>query len=82
MRLAALACLLALTACVIPEPVVSGFNGSSVTVQAAGLEPTSPPGPDEIAVANDACATAGKSARFASKRIVGDGRVEYLFLCV
>jgi hypothetical protein len=61
---------------------VSSFNGSSVTVQAPGLEITSPPGADDVAAANATCATAGKQARYASKRFVSDARVEYLFLCV
>lgn len=81
MRLAALACLLPLAACVASEPAVSSYNGDSVTVQAPGLEPNSPPGPDEVAVANATCATGGKQARYASKRFVSEARVEYLFLC-
>ena len=81
MRLAALACLLPLCACVTSAPAVSSYNGDSVTVQAPGLEPTSPPGPDEVAVANEVCASGGKTARYASKRMVADARVEFLFLC-
>lgn len=82
MRLAIVLSAIALAGCVASEPAISSFNGSSVTVQAAGLEPNSPPGPEEIAVANEACGSAGKQARYASKRFVGEARVEYLFLCV
>ena len=81
MRFIALACLLPLCACVIPEPVVSGFNGDSVSIQGPGLS-MSPPGAEDTALANATCADAGKRARYASTRMVGEARVEYLFLCV
>jgi hypothetical protein len=81
MRLVALVCLLPLAACVIPEPVVSGFNGDSVSIQGPGLS-MSPPGEGDIALANATCADAGKRARYASTRMVADARVEYLFLCI
>lgn len=82
MRLAALACLLPLCACVSAGPVISGYNGDSVSIQAPGLEPKSPPSADEVALAAETCGANGKQARYASKRFVADATVEYLFLCV
>jgi hypothetical protein len=78
MRFVFLAAILPLAGCVIPPPVVSSFNGSSVTVQTPGINPTTPPDAKETAVASAAC---GKPARFASGRKVADARIEYLFIC-
>lgn len=79
----ALIALLLLSACITPEPpAVSGFNGSSVSVQRAGLAPASGPGPEEIAVADETCGAVGKRARLASNRMVTEYRTEHLFLCL
>ena len=78
MRFVFLAAMLPLAACVIPPPVVSNFNGSSVSIQTPGISPTSPPAADDLALAT---ATCGKPARFASGRKVADARIEYLFIC-
>lgn len=81
MRRLTIACLLPLCACVVPEPVVSGFNGNSVSIQGPGLTPSAP-GPDDTALAQSTCANTGKRAEYASARMVGDARVEWLYLCV
>lgn len=62
----------------VSEPVVSAYNGNSVSIQSPGLDPTSPPAPSDVALASKTC---GKPARFASGRMVADARVEYLFIC-
>lgn len=73
------ASMLCISACVtIPPPVVSAFNGDSVNIQTAGLDPSSPPGVDDQALAD---ATCKGPARPAGGRVIGDGRIEYLFLC-
>ena len=69
---------LPLSACLAASgAVVSDYNGASVKIQGAGLEPTSV-FDDEQALAD---ATCGKPARFASGRVIGDGRIEKLFIC-
>jgi len=62
----------------IPPPVVSHYNGNTVSIQGPGLAPSSPPGPEDIALATETC---GKPARYASGRMVGEARVELLFIC-
>lgn len=82
MRAFILTAFVAVSACVLPPSVVSSFNGDSVTVQRPGLAPASGPGPEEIALANKTCATAGKTARIASNRMVSESQTEHLFLCL
>jgi hypothetical protein len=78
MRYALLSVVL-LSACVaMPEPVVSAYNGSTVSIQGPGLAPPSAPGADDIALAS---ATCGGKATYASGRMVGDAWVERLFIC-
>lgn len=78
----ALACLGLVAGCVTTEPVVSGFNGSSVSIQRPGLAPASGPGPEEIALAQETCRAIGKNARHASNRMVSEYTTEHLFLCL
>ncbi len=63
----------------IPEPVVSQFNGNTVSIQGAGLAPVSAPGSDDITLAE---ATCGGAVRYASGSVVADGLVERLFICI
>ena len=69
----------ALSACVgSMAPVVSAYNGASVSVQEPGLSTNSPPSAE---AAQSASATCGKPASYASARMVTDSTVEYLFIC-
>lgn len=82
MRYALLLAFLPVAACMeIPASAISSFNGSSVTVQRPGLAPASGPGPEEIALANEACATNGKTARAMSNSMVAEAVTEHLFIC-
>lgn len=79
MRIALIALPLALSACLEPSPpVVSAFNGNTVTIQTPGLFATEPPYEDDMALAR---ATCGKPARYASGRMVGEYHVDKLFIC-
>jgi hypothetical protein len=78
MRFVFLAAILPLAGCVIPPSVVSGYNGSSVTIQRPGLPPASGPGQEEIDLAKKTC---GGNATIASNRMVADSRTEHLFIC-
>jgi len=64
------------------DPVVSAYNGDSVSIQEPGLSATTPPGVDTDALANSVCGERGARARFASGRMVSDATVEYLYLCI
>lgn len=78
-----IAALLFLGACTSP-PVVTGFNGNSVTIQQMGYETFTP---EAKAEAERLCATEGKTAEPASltpapqKGLVAPIS-NYLFLCV
>lgn len=62
-------------------PVAVQFNGYSVTVSAwAGLG--IPASDDVAALASDACASAGKTARYQTRRYLGNGQTEYFYLCL
>lgn len=75
---AAMAALGFLGACVDTSPVVSAYNGDSVTIQRPGLPPASGPGPEEIALAADTC---GGTAKLASNRMYDEYTTEHLFIC-
>ncbi|NBW22993.1 MAG: hypothetical protein EBR82_85120 [Caulobacteraceae bacterium] len=78
------AALAALSACVSdgPEkPVVSAYSGSSVALQGFGMFGYEHPKPEFDAEAQRVCAKGKKSAEYASTRLVGEYRVEYLYLC-
>ena len=78
MRYALLSVVL-LSGCItIPEPVVSAYNGSTVSIQGPGLAPPSAPDTDDIALAS---ATCGGKAVYASGRMVSESWVERLFIC-
>lgn len=63
------------------QPVVSGFNGSSVSIQQAAMW-RSDPLPQTTAEAASVCARVGKQAEYASMRMVGEFTGEFLYLCV
>lgn len=75
----AVACLL-LSACVAGgmDPVVSAYNGNTVSLQVPGLSIPPKAFPDEQALAD---ATCKGNASYASSRMVSDARVEMLFIC-
>lgn len=79
MRYALLSVVL-LSACVAGgmDPVVSAYNGSTVSLQVPGLSIPPKAFPDEQAVAEQTC---GGKASYASSRMVSDSRVEMLFIC-
>ena len=84
MKIAVLAIpALVLTACAgeLAPPVVSGFNGDSVSVQDAGMFPREPRA-EVIAEAQRVCGRAGNAAEYASTRQVSDFVQEHLFLCI
>lgn len=76
--IAILAAASALAGCVTTDPVVSAYNGSSVSIQGPGLPPASGPAPDAIALAKETC---GGNATPASNRMVGEYTTEHLFIC-
>lgn len=78
----ALAGFAGLAGCMSMEPVVADYNGHSVKIQAPGLEPSSPPSPAEDAKAQEVCGAAGKTAKYASARLISDATKEYLYLCI
>lgn len=75
----AVACLL-LSACVAGgmDPVVSAYNGTTVSLQVPGLSIPPRAFPDEQELADQTC---GGKASYASSRMVSDSRVEMLFIC-
>lgn len=64
--------------CVSSEPVVSSYNGSSVSIQTPGIQASVPPSTDEIALAAKTCQG---PVEYASGRKVADATIEYLFIC-
>jgi hypothetical protein len=79
MRLTIALLALPLAACVGGmDPVVSGYNGNTVTLQVPGLSIPPSAAPDEQALAASTC---GGTAAYASSRMVSDSRVEMLFIC-
>lgn len=79
-RLAALAALPLLAACVVPAPFVSSYNGDSVNI-------TLPVGGavgSAYTMANDTCKRGGKgTSQLASSRVLPNyGGTDYLFLCL
>ncbi len=83
MHRALLVAPLLLAACV-PEPgVVSGFNGSSVTIRQGTFATVAEVTPAIQAEADRICGTAGKRAEFASTLSAPDASyAEHLFLCL
>lgn len=75
---AAMAAFGFLGACVDTSPVVSAYNGNSVSIQTPGLNPYSPPAAEDAALAAKTCQG---NAEFASGRMIADAVVEYLFIC-
>jgi hypothetical protein len=78
MRFVFLVAMLPLAGCVIPPSVVSGYNGSSVTIQRPGVPPASGPFQEEIDLAKQTC---GGNATIASNRMVSEFITEHLFIC-
>lgn len=78
------AALLPVVACspTTDTPVISGFNGDSVSLQGAGFLSASKPGPAFDAEANRLCARRGTKAEYASSRMVGEYTAEHLYLCI
>ncbi len=73
-----------LTACTTGEPVVSSYNGSSVSIQQVGYAEASAA---TISEANRICGIDGRKAELASLKAAPaidpiNPNVEYLFLCV
>ena len=78
MRYALLSVVL-LSGCItIPEPVVSAYNGSTVSLQTPGISIPSKAFPDEQALADQTCKS---KASYASSRKVSDAMLEMLFIC-
>ena len=80
-RILGIAGLVALAGCAMP-PVVSEFNGDSVTVQSQ----TAANGAEVTAEASRICATRGRIAEYASSRQIPNPQVmiptyAHLFLC-
>ncbi len=75
-----LVCLFLLSACVVPAPAVSDFNGSSVKIQTSVFNSNA----QEQATAEAAriCQKVGKRAEYASARQLSDYDSELLFLCL
>lgn len=69
---------LALAACVMPEPVVTQYNGDSVTVRSLGLTGTAPDARD-TAVAQNACG--GKQAVWLSTIGLPASEADFVFAC-
>jgi hypothetical protein len=63
-------------------PIVSGFNGSSVGIQAAGFFGNEKPTPEHAAEAARICGKVQKNAEYASSRMVSDYQIEHLYLCL
>lgn len=76
-----LASALALSACDV-RPVVSGFNGSSVSIQTSAFTPVKEAKASTQAEANRICGKVGKRAEYASTRALPDYNSEHLYLCL
>ena len=70
-----------LTACVPTtssnEPVISAFNGHTVTIEAWGINDHQPPGLEDIELAQTAC----KGATYLSTKPVNEYKIAFLFKC-
>ena len=74
---------LALVACDVTEPIVSDFNGDSVTVVTSGLDSVEYQRQTATNEANRICGKVGKTAEYASSRTDPDTYQAYnLFLCL
>lgn len=73
-----LAAPLALAACVMPEPVVTQYNGDSVTVRSLGLTGTAPDAKD-TAAAQIACGD--KRAVWLSTIGLPSSQADFVFAC-
>lgn len=74
--------LLSLAACIPANPIVSSFNGDSVSVQISELVKFSDAREATQAEANRICAKRSRRAEFASTRTIGDYTAEHLYLCL
>lgn len=72
--------LLGISACSVPAPYVSDFNGDSVTITV----PLGSPASSACEIARTTCQRGGKAiAELASSHAVGTlGDTQYLFLCL
>lgn len=75
--------LLALTACVPSEPLVSDYNGDSVKLVQANWAGEGVRNSVSDAEALRICRAAGKQkAEFGSSRMINDIQIEHLYLCL
>ena len=75
--------LLAVSACAMPEPIVTDFNGSSVKLTVPKGTEVNPEMKDKTnAEATRICGRVGKSPEIASSRAVSQYQSEVLFLCL
>lgn len=79
-----LAAALAMAACTTTEavPVISGFNGDSVSLQGPGFFGNEKPSQAFLDEANRLCGRRGMKAEYASSRMVADYTMEHLYLCI
>ncbi|MBN8187587.1 hypothetical protein JF540_12890 [Salipiger thiooxidans] len=80
----AIAFSLLVSACAEGTPVVTQFNGNSVTIQRYMFaKPSYGSDPDVVAEANRICSAAGKRAEFASTQLDRQAHTaNHLFLCL
>lgn len=74
--------LIALSACAPAEPVVTDFNGDSVKIYQFNFAGEGARHQGTDAEADRICAKRGRTAEYASTRVVGDGQLEFLYLCL
>lgn len=84
MTIAGVSAALIMSACTTTEavPVISGFNGDSVSLQGPGFFGTEKPTQAFLDEANRLCGRRGMKAEYASSRMVADYTMEHLYLCI
>lgn len=74
--------LTAMSACVPAEPIVSDFNGDSVKIYQFNFAGEGARHQGTDAEAGRICGKRGRTAEYASTKVLGDGQLEFLYLCL